>query len=97
MVPLQYALMNNSNKAVFELTLLDNIDLYNKDMDNRDCFDYADFMNNENFSEILKIKNTKFNNFKRFIKIILLISHNILIYFINYKCFVDKSDIRTWE
>ena len=82
MTALQYALMNNSNKAIYELVLLKNIDLDNKDADNRDCFDYADSMANEQFKELLKIKNSKCNIFKRFIKIFLLIIYNILIYFI---------------
>ena len=79
---LQYSLMNNSNKVLNDLILLDNIDLYNKDYDNRDCFDYAKAMNNEKFQEILSIKNTKFNKFKRFLYITILILYNILIYFI---------------
>jgi hypothetical protein len=79
---LQYSLMNNSNKVLNDLILLDNIDLYNKDYDNRDCFDYAKAMNNEKFQEILSIKNTKFNIFKRFIYITILILYNILIYLI---------------
>ncbi len=82
MTALQYALMNNSNKAIYELVLLKNIDLDNKDADNRDCFDYADSMANEQFKELLKIKNSKCNIFKRFIKLVLLIIYNILIYFI---------------
>ena len=79
---LQYSLMNNSNKALNDLLLLDNIDLCNKDYDNRDCYDYADAMNNEKFKEILSIKNTKFNKIKRFIYIILLVLFNILIYIV---------------
>ena len=82
MTALQYAIMNNSNKAIKELILLKNIDLYNKDVDNRDSFDYAEAMKNENFNEILKIKNTKFNIFKRLLYLILIIIYNISIYFI---------------
>ena len=82
MTPLQYSLMNNSNKVINDLILLDKIDLYNKDYDNRDCFDYADSMGNEKFREIIKIKNTKFNKCKRFINIIFLFLFNSLIYFI---------------
>ena len=82
MTALQYALMNNSNKAVYELVLLKNIDLDNKDVDNRNCFDYADSMANDKFKEILKIRNSKYNIFIRFIKVVLLIIYNILVYFI---------------
>jgi ankyrin repeat protein len=82
MTALQYAIMNNSNKAIFDIMLLNDIDLYNKDVNDRDCFDYADSMNNETFREALKIKNTKCNSFKKFIKIFLFIIHNALIYFI---------------
>ena len=83
MTALQYSLMNNSNKVINDLILLDIIDLYNKDYDNRDCFEYADSMGNEKFDEIIKIKNTKFNKCKRFTNIIVLFLFNNLIYFIN--------------
>ena len=82
MTALQYSLMNNSNKVLNDLLLLDEIDLCIKDYDNRDCFDYAKAMGNEKFKEILNIKNTKFNKFKRIIYIIILILYNALIYFI---------------
>ena len=80
MTALQYSLMNNSNKVLNDLVLLKNINLYNKDFDNRDCFDYAEAMNNENFNDIIKLKNTKINILKRFICIILLILFNTLIF-----------------
>ena len=82
MTALQYSLMNNSNKVINDLVLLDIIDLYSKDYDNKNCFDYADSMGNEKFNEIIKIKNTKFNKFKRYINITLLFLFNTLIYFI---------------
>ena len=82
MTALQYSLMNNSNKVINDLMLLDAIDLYNKDYDNRDCFEYADSMGNEKFIEITKIKNTKFNKCKRFANITSLILFNVLIYFV---------------
>ena len=56
MTALQYALMNNSNKVIKDLILLENIDLYNNDVDNRDCFDYAEAMKNETFDEMIKLK-----------------------------------------
>ena len=79
---LQYALMNNSNKVISDLILLDDIDLYNKDNDDRDCFDYADAMANEKFNDIIKIKNTMMLKYKRIIYIVLFIIFNILEYFI---------------
>ncbi len=82
MTPLQYAIMNNSNKAIFELMLLDDINLYNKDANDRDCYDYAESMDNEKFRETLKIKNSGCNCFTRFLKIFILLLHNVLIYFI---------------
>ena len=82
MTPLQYAIMNNSNKAIFELMLLDDINLYNKDANDRDCYDYAESMDNEKFRETLKIKNSGCNCFTRFLKIFILLIHNVLIYFI---------------
>ena len=82
MTALQYSLMNNSNKVLNDLVLLKNINLYNKDFNNRNCFDYVEAMNNENFGDIIKLKNTKINILKRFIYIFLLILFNILIYFI---------------
>ena len=82
MTALQYALMNNSNKVLVDLILLNNIDLYNKDNDDRDCFDYADAMGNEKFDEIIKTKNSNINICQRVSYIILLIIFNILIYFI---------------
>ena len=82
MVALQYALMNDSSKVITDLILLDNINLYNKDIDERDCFDYADAMANEKFNDIIKIKNTELNKYKRFLYIALMIIFNILIYLI---------------
>ena len=82
MTALQYALMNNSNKVIKDLILLENIDLYNNDVDKRDCFDYAEAMKNETFDEVINLKNTKFNIFKRFLYIILIILYNAFIYFI---------------
>ena len=82
MTALQYALMNNSSKVLIDLILLEDIDLYNKDSDNRDCFEYAEAMGNEKFDEIIKTKNTKNNKLKRALYIIFFIIYNILIYFI---------------
>jgi hypothetical protein len=82
MTALQYALMNNSSKVLIDLILLEDIDLYNKDSDNRDCFEYAEAMGNEKFDEIIKTKNTRNNKLKRALYIIFFIIYNILIYFI---------------
>jgi len=82
MVALQYALMNDSRKVITDLILLDDINLYNKDADERDCCDYADAMANERFNDIIKIKNTQLNKYKRFLYIVLMIIFNILTYLI---------------
>jgi palmitoyltransferase len=82
MIALQYALMNDSCKVITDLILLDDINLCNKDIDERDCFDYADAMANQKFNDIIKIKNTQLNKYKRFIYISLMIIFNILTYFI---------------
>ena len=82
MTALQYALMNNSSKVLIDLILLEDIDLYNKDSDNRDCFEYAEAMGNEKFDEIIKTKNTRNNKLKRALYIIFFIIYNILIFFI---------------
>ena len=82
MIALQYALMNDSKKVITDLILLDDINLCNKDIDERDCFDYADAMANQKFNDIIKIKNTQLNKYKRFIYISLMIIFNILTYFI---------------
>ena len=82
MTALQYALMNNSSKVLIDLILLEDIDLYNKDSDNRDCFEYAEAMGNEKFDEIIKTKNNRNNKLKRALYIIFFIIYNILIYFI---------------
>ena len=82
MTALQYALMNNSSKVLIDLILLEDIDLYNKDSDNRDCFEYAEAMGNEKFDEIIKTKNNRNNKLKRALYIIFFIIYNILIFFI---------------
>ena len=82
MIALQYALMNDSCKVITDLILLDDINLYNKDADERDCFDYADAMANEKFNDIIKIKNTELNKYKRFLYISLMLIFNILTYLI---------------
>ena len=82
MTALQYALMNNSNKAIIELTLLDNMDLSNQDNEGRNCYDYSKAMDNKIFEDLIKMKKYKLNIIKRIIFIFLLIIFNILIYFI---------------
>ena len=75
MTALQYALMNNSNKVIFDLALLDNIDLNSEDNEGRNCYDYAKAMNNKLFDDIIQMKNFKSNIMKRII-FILLLFHN---------------------
>ena len=82
MTALQYALMNNSNKAIIELTLLDNIDLSSQDNEGRNCYDYSKAMDNKIFENLILMKKYKLNIIKRIIFIFLLIIFNILIYFI---------------
>ena len=82
MTALQYALMNNSNKAIIELTLLDNMDLSSQDNEGRNCYDYSKAMDNKIFEDLIKMKKYKLNIIKRIIFIFLLIIFNILIYFI---------------
>ena len=82
MIALQYALMNDSCKVITDLILLNDINLYNKDSDERDCFDYADAMANEKFNDIIEIKNTELNKYKRFLYISLMIIFNIFTYLI---------------
>ena len=82
MTALQYALMNNSNKAIIELTLLDNMDLSSQDNEGRNCYDYSKAMDNKIFENLILMKKYKLNIIKRIIFIFLLIIFNILIYFI---------------
>ena len=82
MTALQYALMNNSHKAILELTLLDNIDLSSQDNDGRNCYDYSLAMDNKIFENLIIKKKFKLNIIKRIIFIFVLIIFNILIYFI---------------
>ena len=82
MTALQYALMNNSNKAIIELTLLDNMDLSSQDNEGRNCNDYSKAMDNKIFENLILMKKYKLNIIKRIIFIFLLIIFNILIYFI---------------
>ena len=83
MTALQYALMNNSKKAILELTLFNNVDLNIKDSEGRNCHNFSKAMNNKLFDDIIKIKKWKSNLFKRIIFIFLLIIFNALIYFID--------------
>lgn len=82
MTALQYALMNNSKKAILELTLFNNINLNSQDNEGRNCYDFSKAMNNHLFNDIIKLKNWKSNVIKRTIFIIILIIFNILIYFV---------------
>ena len=82
MTALQYALMNNSNKAMIELILLDNMDLSSQDNEGRNCYDYSKAMDNKIFENLILMKKYKLNIIKRIIFIFLLIIFNILIYFI---------------
>ena len=82
MTALQYALMNNSKKAILELTLLNNINLNSQDNEGRNCYDFSKAMNNQLFNDIIILKNWKSNIIKRIIFILILMIFNILIYFV---------------
>ena len=82
MTALQYALINNSNKAILELAFLDNIDFSSQDNEGRNCYDYSKAMDNKIFDNIIRIKNYKLNIIKRIIFIFLLIIFNIFVYLI---------------
>ena len=56
MTALQYALMNNSKKAILELTLLNNINLNSQDNEGRNCYDFSKAMNNQLFNYIEKLE-----------------------------------------
>ena len=82
MTALQYALMNNSKNVIFELALLENLELNSQDNEGRTCYDYSKAMNNKAFYSIIKMKNYKSNIIKGIIFFLLLIIFNILVYFI---------------
>ena len=82
MTALQYALMNNSKNVIFELALLENLELNSQDNEGRTCYDYSKAMNNKVFYSIIKMKNYKSNIIKGIIFFLLLIIFNILVYFI---------------
>ena len=71
--------MNNSNKVICDLLAVNDIDLYNKDSDNRNCFDYASAMGNDIFNYIIKMINTKSNQNKKLLYIIVLTLRLIII------------------
>ena len=69
MTALQYALMNNSKKAIFELALFNNSDLSSQDNEGRNCYDFSKAMDNKLFNNIIAMKNWKSNIIKRIILI----------------------------
>ena len=85
MTALQYALMNNSKKAIFELALFNNSDLSSQDNEGRNCYDFSKAMDNKLFNNIIAMKNWKSNIIKRIIFTLIIIIFNILIYFIALK------------
>ena len=85
MTALQYALMNNSKKAIFELSLFNNSDLSSQDNEGRNCYDFSKAMDNKLFNNIIAMKNWKSNIIKRIIFTLIIIIFNILIYFIALK------------
>ena len=85
MTALQYALMNNSKKAIFELSLFNNSDLSSQDNEGRNSYDFSKAMDNKLFNNIIAMKNWKSNIIKRIIFTLIIIIFNILIYFIALK------------